>query len=79
MTEDSDDIRGSRDLSADPLNAETNNENDIDYLHPEGKPVTGSKPPATEDARPSLHDMRQAIDEADGHYMPRRDPYLHGS
>jgi hypothetical protein len=54
---------------------EPTDEISLDYLHPDGKPL---KDPVddTEEAKPTWHNLRIAIDEADGHYMPRKDPYL---
>jgi hypothetical protein len=48
---------------------------DIDYMHPNGKPQTVASDTEI-DARPSWQDLRIAMQEADGHYVPRRDPYL---
>jgi hypothetical protein len=52
-----------------------NESEDIDYLHPEGKPQK-EEPAATDDGKPSWRQLRIAIEEADGHYMPKPDPYL---
>lgn len=50
---------------------------DIDYLHPDGKPLTESVSVGDkDDAKPSERNLRKAIEEADGHYMPKDDPFL---
>ena len=54
-----------------------NDQDEIDYLHPDGKPDSSKTPVDKEDAKPSTRNMRKALEEADGHYKPRKDPYLH--
>ncbi|HEY9791291.1 MAG TPA: hypothetical protein V6D22_12890 [Candidatus Obscuribacterales bacterium] len=55
--------------------ASDSNPDDIDYMHPEGKPQKVASDAQT-DAKPSWQELRIAMEEADGHYMPSRDPYL---
>jgi hypothetical protein len=52
-----------------------NESEDIDYLHPQGKPEK-EESAETGDGKPSWRQLRIALDEADGHYMPKADPYL---
>jgi hypothetical protein len=65
-------------LAGGNLMREFNSENesdDIDYLHPQGKPER-EKAPEADDGKPSWRQLRIALDEADGHYMKKPDPYL---
>jgi hypothetical protein len=60
---------------------------DIDYLHPDGKPLDSAqegtdqsapKQPLSEDARPSARELDRALHEADGHSIYKPDPFLDG-
>jgi hypothetical protein len=53
-----------------------NESDDIDYLHPQGKPDQEKAPEDTGDGKPSWRQLRIALDEADGHYMKKPDPYF---
>jgi hypothetical protein len=54
-------------------------ENDeLDYMHPEGKPEERTIEDVTEraDAQPDLRDQRYALLDADGHSLKKRDTFL---
>lgn len=49
---------------------------EVDYLHPDGKPkqASGDK---EGDTKPDLKSFEQALREADGHSMRKADAFLH--
>lgn len=53
-------------------------EEEIDYLHPDGKPedVKKQEPTEGESARPDAKAIELALHEADGHSMRKPDPFL---
>lgn len=57
-------------------------DDNIDYMHPDGKPKDGSSPaeaePLSEDAKPSAKELDLAQHEADGHSIYKPDSFLDG-
>lgn len=51
---------------------------DVDYMHPFGKPNDGKNEPELEgeDAKPDAKRMKYALEEADGHSIHKPDPFL---
>jgi hypothetical protein len=51
---------------------------DVDYMHPFGKPEESKNKPDLkgDDAKPDAKRMRYALDEADGHSIKKPDPFL---
>ena len=53
--------------------------NDIDYLHPHGKPAKQTKPAKqANDGKPDYKSLERAIQDADGHSIYKADPFLDG-
>lgn len=50
---------------------------DIDYMHPDGKPMPHELQPTTEDAKPDAKSLFYAHQEADGHSLRKFDPFIH--
>lgn len=53
-------------------------DDDIDYMHPEGKleETKGQEITEGESAKPDWKSEKYALQEADGHSMKKRDPFL---
>lgn len=61
-----------------PIDSAFENEQHIDYLHPDGKPVAHEKDAEfDDDGKSKGHNYQKALDEADGHSMQKADPFLH--